>query len=114
MNIQQDSQFCLVVSTAPDIATARGLAAAVLERKLAACVNLLPGVESHYWWQGKVENAQEVLLLMKTTRGLCDSLLSALPQFHPYEVPEAIVLPIESGLPAYLEWIFTSTQQRSQ
>lgn len=102
---RESSGVRLVLSTAPDIAVARQLASALVEERLAACVSLLPGLESTYRWQGKTETSAEILLLIKTAEEKVEVLLARLPQLHPYEVPEALVFPVESGLAAYLAWV---------
>jgi len=93
----------VVLCTFPDLDQARQIGAALVERQVAACVNLLPGVESIYRWQGKVESAGEVLAVFKTTRYA--ELEAALRERHPYEVPEILAVPVAAGLPAYLEWL---------
>ena len=93
----------VVLCTFPDLDQARQIGAALVERQVAACVNLLPGVESIYRWEGKVERAGEVLALIKTTR--YSDLEAAIRELHPYEVPEIIALPVVAGLPAYLKWL---------
>ena len=95
----------LVLSTAPDAATAQSLAATLVEERLAACVNIIPGVQSVYRWQGAVEHAAELILLIKTTQSSYAALETRLRQVHPYELPEILVLPDPAGLPAYLAWI---------
>ncbi len=77
----------------------------MVERRLAACVNIVPGVESVYRWQGKVETAGEWLLVMKTTAGAFPALRGALRELHSYEVPECLMLAVEEGEAAYLEWL---------
>jgi periplasmic divalent cation tolerance protein len=98
-------QTLLVLTNAPDTVTAQVIAHSVVEQKLAACVNLLPNVLSVYRWQGVVEEASEVTLLIKTTQAGYTELETAIRAAHPYDVPEIIALPIETGLPAYLNWI---------
>ena len=93
----------VVLCTFPDFDQARQIGAALVERQVAACVNLLPGVESIYRWEGKVERGGEVLALIKTTRYA--DLEAAIRELHPYEVPEIIALPIAAGLPEYLQWL---------
>lgn len=95
----------LVFSTFPDSETARKAAALLVERHLAACVNLLPGISSIYRWQGKVEESSEVLLIVKTTHTAYSRLESALKACHPYELPEIIAIKTDTGLPDYLKWI---------
>lgn len=101
-------RVCLV--TAPDLKTARRLARAVLLRKVAACANLVSGLESHYWWKGKLEKGKEVLILFKTTRARYSALEAIIRENHPYETPEIIALPIDSGYERYLSWISSSVQ----
>lgn len=90
--------------TAPDLKTARGLARAALEARLVACVNLIPGLESHYWWQGKLETGKEVLMLLKTTRPRLAALEKLVLSKHPYDTAEFIVLPVSAGAKRYLAW----------
>lgn len=89
-------------------AEARKVARAVLAKKLAACVNIVNGLESHYWWRGKLESARECLLLIKTTRGRTRAITSVVKAAHSYEVPEIIFLPIVAGERRYLAWLRSS------
>jgi periplasmic divalent cation tolerance protein len=100
-----DDEVLLVLSTFPDAGTARRIARQLVEEHCAACANILPPVESIYWWQGKVESANEVLVLFKTAAERYSALEATLRQLHPYEVPEIIALPIGPGLPDYLRWV---------
>ena len=102
-------QPLLVYCTCPDHDSALRIAQALVDRQLAACVNLVPGLTSVYRWQGQRETAQEVLLLIKTRQAVYPELEAALLALHPYELPEIIAVPIEAGLPAYLSWIETGT-----
>ncbi|MBM3783022.1 MAG: divalent-cation tolerance protein CutA [Acidobacteria bacterium] len=95
----------IVLSTCPSIDEANRLARGLVEERLAACVNLIPGARSVYRWQGAIEESDEVLLIIKTRRDLLDKLGKRLSQLHTYEVPEAIAIPILDGLPAYLDWL---------
>jgi periplasmic divalent cation tolerance protein len=95
----------LVLSTAGSHEEARKIAQALVERRLAACVNIVPQVESIYRWQGKVESAQEWLLLIKTSVERFSAIRDALGELHSYEVPECIAITIEDGSSSYLEWI---------
>lgn len=103
-------EVLLVVSTFPDLESARKIARALVEEKLAACVNLLPQVESLYRWKGKIETANEVLAFIKTTIGKYQQLEQRLRALHSYEVPEIIALRPQEGLPDYLNWIVESVQ----
>ena len=98
----------VVLVTAPDPETARRIARQVLEARLVACVNLVPSIESHYWWQGRIESAQEVLMIMKTIAGRIADLQDAVLAAHPYDTAAFVVLPIESGSDRYLDWIRAS------
>ena len=95
----------LVLCTFPDLEQARQIGTALVERQLVACVNLLPGVQSIYRWNGKVEQAAEVLGVFKTASGLFPALAQALAELHPYEVPEIVALQPESVAPSYLAWL---------
>jgi periplasmic divalent cation tolerance protein len=96
----------VVLVTCSTAAEAHRIARAVVDARLAACVNLLPGaVESIYWWKGRVESARERLLLIKTSRKCLAKLREVVERAHSYDVPEFIALPIAAGSPAYLAWI---------
>jgi periplasmic divalent cation tolerance protein len=97
-------QALLVLVTAPDVKTARKLARRALEEHLVACANLVPKLESHYWWQGKLESAAEVLLLLKTTAARVEALERLILAHHPYDTPEFVVLPIRGANRRYLKW----------
>ena len=99
----------VVCTTAPGEALAHKMGAALVEQKLAACVNILGPCESVYRWQGKVETAREVPLMIKTTRARYAEVEAVIQAMHVYEVPEIIVLAVENGLPAYLDWVRTET-----
>ncbi len=99
----------LVITHAPNQAAAQSLAQALITRRLAACVNVLAPCRSVYHWQGAVESAEEVPLLIKTTSAQYESLQRAIVELHPYELPEVIAVPVIRGLPAYLEWIAAET-----
>ena len=101
-------EFAVVLVAAPDLKTARMLAKAALESRLIACANLIPKVESHYWWQGKQECSTEVLLVMKTTTTRLAALEELVVAKHPYDTPEFIVLPINRGNKRYLTWLENS------
>jgi periplasmic divalent cation tolerance protein len=103
----------LVVTTAPNLSEARALAQALVERKLAACVNLVPKIESIYRWEGKVESAEEYLLLIKTTAAMFENVRGVIQELHSYDVPECIALTIEDGSLAYLKWITDAVQGSS-
>jgi periplasmic divalent cation tolerance protein len=97
-------QAAIVLVTAPDLKTARKLARAALEARLAACANLIPKLESHYWWQGKIERSAEVLMLFKTTFRRVAALEKLMVARHPYDTPEFIALPVKGANARYLAW----------
>jgi periplasmic divalent cation tolerance protein len=96
-------------STCGSLQEARAVAHALVEARLAACVNIVPGVTSIYRWKGAVEEASELLLVIKTRAELIQELTAKLREVHSYEVPELIALPIYGGLPDYLSWIGAET-----
>jgi len=99
----------LVYCTAPDPDTARELARTLVEERLAACVNVVPGLRSLYRWQGRVHEDAETLLLTKTTAVRYPALQERLRALHPYELPEIVAVPVSAGLPAYLDWVAAQT-----
>ena len=102
--------YLTVLTNLPNQASAQAIASLLVEKRLAACVNIMPPVVSTYRWQGKVETASEVPLMIKTTMKRYPELEAAIRKAHPYEVPEIIALPIHAGLPDYLQWIDAQTQ----
>lgn len=104
------SAFRLVLVTAPDIKTARQLARAALKARLAACANLVPKMESHYWWQGEVEQSSEVLILFKTTATQLTALERLILEKHPYDTAEFLSLRLDRGTARYLHWLETEVQ----
>jgi periplasmic divalent cation tolerance protein len=98
-------KYSLVLVTAPEKKTARKLARKVLEEKLVACVHLVPGIESHYWWMGKIDSGREILMLLKTSNSKLKALEKLILAAHPYETPEFVVLDIAGGSLGYLDWI---------
>ncbi len=97
--------YTMIVSTASSKDEAHEIAHALVERKLAACVNLVGPIESIYRWKGNVETAPEYLMLIKTQADRFECVRDAIRQLHSYEVPEIMQVPVENGLPAYLTWI---------
>ena len=108
--LQPPSRPLLALSTCPNLEVARELATALVEQGLAACVNIVPGVESIYRWQGKIVQDGELLLLIKTQSKVLDALRRSLRTLHPYEIPELITFEIGDGLQEYINWITTSTE----
>ena len=104
------TKHALAIVTAPDLPTARKLTTAALRAKLVACANLIPKLESHYWWQGKLEKSSEVLILFKTASSHLAKLEQLILRQHPYDTPEFIVLPLTGGNERYLAWVQNSIQ----
>lgn len=101
----------LVLTNCPDEEVANTIALAVVEARLAACVNILPRVQSIYRWQGRVESATEIPLFIKSTAASYPALEDVIRRHHPYDVPEIIALPVTQGLPEYLNWVVAETLQ---
>ncbi|MCL1635557.1 divalent-cation tolerance protein CutA [Luteimonas sp. SX5] len=100
--------------TCPDPDSAARIADALVDERLAACVNVLPGLRSTYRWQGQVERADEVLLLIKTAADRLPALQQRILALHPYELPEVIAVEAAGGLPAYLGWIAEQTREENR
>jgi periplasmic divalent cation tolerance protein len=100
----------LVFATAPDRDVAKRIALALLERRLVACVNVLPGITSHYRWQGKLEEASEVLMVVKTTADRLAALEVLFHEIHPYDTPEFVVVSAEHVAPRYFAWLCEETR----
>ncbi|MGD8567701.1 MAG: divalent-cation tolerance protein CutA [Gammaproteobacteria bacterium] len=101
----QNPQHCIVLSTCPSQEVAESIAAKLVENKLAACVNIVPGLTSVYEWQGKVETDREHLLIAKTVSSAYQAVENTILDSHPYELPEIVSIPINNGLANYLSWI---------
>jgi periplasmic divalent cation tolerance protein len=95
----------LVYTTWPSIVEAEEAGRAIVEKRLAACVNILPGMISHYWWQGALERAEEAVMLVKTRHSLAEAVREAVKDRHAYETPAIMVLPVESADADYYRWI---------
>ncbi len=104
------TESLVIFTNCPDTASAEAIAHAVVSRRLAACASVQAACRSFFHWQDKLEIANEVPLIIKTTRAAFPALQAAITELHPYEVPEIIALPIEQGLPAYLNWLLTETK----
>ena len=103
-------EIYLVITNLPNQDSAAKLAHVLVERRLAACINILSPCRSLYRWQGKTEDAEEFPMLIKTTKDRYADLEAAIRAGHPYELPEIIAIPLSGGLPAYLEWVVSETR----
>jgi periplasmic divalent cation tolerance protein len=112
--VREMERAVLVYTTYPSVVEAERAGRAIVERRLAACVNILPGMVSHYWWQGAIERAEEAVMIVKTRAALADKVRAAVKAGHSYTTPSILVLPIEGGDPDYLGWIAAETAQASE
>ena len=108
MRTKSAARYAVVLVTAPELKTARALAKAALTAKLIACANLIPKIESHYRWRGKIESSAEVLLIMKSTNSKLAALEKLVLSRHPHDTPEFLVLPLTAGSRKYLDWLAAS------
>lgn len=108
-----DERGRVVLVTAPDAAVAEALVRTLVEEGVVACGNIVPGLTSIYRWQGAVERATEALVVFKTTAEGAARLVERVPELHPYEVPEVLVLAVEQGHAPYLEWIVENVREAS-
>jgi periplasmic divalent cation tolerance protein len=99
-----------VYTTYPSVVEAERAGRALVERRLCACVNILPGMISHYWWQGALERAEEAVMIIKTRASLSGRVSAAVKEMHPYSTPAILVLPLESVDKPYLDWLMAETQ----
>jgi periplasmic divalent cation tolerance protein len=104
----------LVYTTYPSIVEAEQAGRALIERRLCACVNILPGMISHYRWQGAVERAEEVVMIIKTRASLAEGVRTAVKEMHSYTTPAFLVIAVESVDPAYLDWLLAETAPSAQ
>ena len=105
-----NTKSILVLSAFPETESVKSVAETLVNEKLAACVNVIPGVQSIFRWQDKIDNANENILIIKTKDSLYDELEVRIKELHPYELPEIISVPIDKGLNKYLDWISESTK----
>ena len=108
--MQEFTDIVLFITTA-DTEEARRIADALLNERKAACVNIVPGIDSLFWWQGKLDSAQENLLIVKTRASVLDEIVRLVRELHSYDVPEIIALPIIGGNQDYLEWMGNEVKQ---
>ncbi len=100
----------VVLVTAPDMETGLKIGRTLVEERLAACANIIPGLRSIYRWQGAIEDDPELLIVIKTRAGLVDRLADRVKKLHPYELPEVVALPAVGGLGEYLDWVIDETE----
>jgi len=103
-----------VYTTYPSVVEAERAGRLIVERRLAACVNILPGMISHYWWQGTIERAEEVVMIIKTRASLADAVRDAVKENHSYTTPAVLYLPLEGGDLAYLGWLMAETAKGAE
>ncbi|BBL34378.1 divalent-cation tolerance protein CutA [Nitrosomonas stercoris] len=109
----KSAQFLLILTSLPDKTSAQKLAKILIEQRLAACVNILPSCTSIYRWQDQIETANEIPLLIKTVQERYTAIEKLIQSNHPYELPEIIAVPLDSGLPDYLQWVTRETTEKN-
>jgi periplasmic divalent cation tolerance protein len=107
-------EVLVVLTNLPNLTVAKTVARYLVGQRMAACVNIQPGVKSYYHWKGAIRQANEVTLLVKTTRDRYPEVESAIKALSPHDLPEIIALPVSQGLPAYLEWVHAETHAIAQ
>jgi periplasmic divalent cation tolerance protein len=100
----------IVYTTWPSVVEAERAGSAIVERRLAACVNILPGMISHYWWQCVIERGEEVVMIIKTRAALAEAVRAAVKELHSYTTPAILILPVDGGDENYLAWIMAETE----
>ncbi len=101
----ENSKYLMVLSTCPDASTAKEIANALVGKRIAACVQIVSGIQSFFQWDDKVDSAEEHLMLIKTTAECYEELESCIKSMHPYELPEIVAVPISTGSSEYLSWL---------
>ena len=104
----------MVICTFPNMEKARQIGTALVQMQLVACVNLIPGIQSIYRWEGKVEEQEEVMAFFKTSAAKYQEVEQKVIEMHPYELPELVVVELAGGLPAYLHWVLSSTKSANE
>lgn len=105
------NKVVVILVTAPDGEVAGRVARALVGERLVACVNIVPGLRSHYWWEGEVQSSDEVLMLMKARATDVASIAARVKELHPYELPEVIATEVVGGLEGYLDWVVAETER---
>ena len=108
--MKEDIAYVVILITTSSSQEAQKIASELLNRRKAACVNIVPGISSLFWWQDKLDSASEHLLIIKSKASLLDEIVALVTQIHSYDVPEIIALPIAGGNQAYLDWIGTEVE----
>jgi periplasmic divalent cation tolerance protein len=103
-------KICVVFITTDGPKTSKKITDSALKKRLAACVNRVPGIISQYWWKGKLEKSKEELLIMKTKKALVQRLTAEVKRIHPYEVPEVVAVDVAKGNADYLRWVIKETE----
>jgi periplasmic divalent cation tolerance protein len=111
MTTAENDRIVFVYTTYPSLVEAETAGRTIVERRLAACVNILPGMISHYWWEGAIERGEEVVMIIKTRAALAESVRDAVKEMHSYSTPAILVLPIESVDSVYHAWLLTETER---
>jgi periplasmic divalent cation tolerance protein len=109
--MHRPGEYCCVFVTVPNLSVARKIAVSALSEKLVACANLLPKIESHYWWKGQLESSSEVLILFKTAKNKIADLERCVVKHHPYDTPEFVAVALDHGTEKYLSWISNSVEK---
>jgi periplasmic divalent cation tolerance protein len=109
--MSERNSVVVIFVTAPDEKVAESIARTLVQERLVACANIVPGLRSHYWWDGEVQEASELLMLLKARKSDVQAVAKRVQELHPYEVPEVVALDILGGLPAYVEWIRAETDR---
>ncbi len=102
--MKETKDVVMVIISAP-VSEGGKIAWHMVEKRLAACGQVVSGIKSFFWWEGEVQKDEEVLIFLKTEKRLVDEIIAELSHIHPYEVPELIVLPVTGGLPEYIDWV---------
>ena len=108
--MKEQTGYILILSTCPETGVAGDIAQALVAGKLAACVNIVTGITSRFRWQGRIDQVEEHLLIIKTTRDRYPDVERKIRSMHPYELPEIIAVPVTQGLAEYLDWIARETK----
>ncbi len=110
--MSERNNVVVIFVTAPDGRVANRIARTLVQERLAACVNILPGLRSHYWWDGELQESAELLMLVKARKTDVQAVANRVRELHPYKVPEVVAADIIGGLPSYIDWIQAETERR--